>query len=321
MSDWNEIRGRLVPVLRATTTPAQAWTAAATDPERALVRRRFVPFLHALLAVDHDDHLAFVSAGDLLGWGVDQAEAETFARMNLDPVAGLTLRPDGLWQLAAGDGHEASRLLLPRWLAAFRDRVEGLPLCAAPHARLLLVGGEAQAGLLAELAAQAWETEGNPISPALYTVDEADRVVPYVGGRPREVALAVENAHKRLARREYERQRELLGDLYHTLFARFGLLDDPESGRLLQVTAWTEGSEPLLPLADVVVLHAADGSASWVPFRALLTHAQDHLAVWQDLEPPRFRTLGWPTGAVWEKLMEAAIAREEGAGEGTPPTA
>lgn len=309
MLPWNQARSLIVPVLRATTSPAQAWAAAATDPERALVRRRFVPFLHALLAVEHEDRLAFVSAGDLAAWGVDQAEAETWARMNLDPVAGLRQRTDGLWQLAVGDGNDASRLLLPRWLASFRDKVEGLPLAIAPYPGALLVGGEPQAGLLAELAARAWASEGGPISPALYTVDEQERVVPYVGGRPREVALAVENAHKRLAHREYERQREAIEALYDALFARFGLLDDPASGRLVQVSAWTEGSEPWLPVCDVVVLHPAQGDSVWVPFRELVAHAGACLAVVEDLEPPRLRAQGWPSGVAWERLVAAGIAQ------------
>ena len=304
---WEAAAPRLYPVLRSTTSPEQALAAAARDPSRALVRARVAPFLHQLLVLDHGDHVVYVTRADLERWEIAADDARIVALTNLQEGSGLTQRSDGLWSVEVGDGYDASRLLLPAVLKAFADQVQGRVLAAVPHARCLLVGGEDQAGLLQTEALRLWESEGQPVSPCLYHA-EGSGLLPYVGGKTPEVALAIERAVKQFAKREYERQREQLEGLFEVLVARFGLLEDEASGRLIQVCSWTEGTAPLLPMADIVVLHPTEGESVWVPFRVLHHVLPDALPVWEDLEPPRFATRRWPSAAEWGQLVESSLA-------------
>ena len=301
----------LVPLLRPTSEPPQALRAAALDPARALVRQRVVPFLHTLLAVDHGTHLKFVSVGQLADWDVHPDLAFGFARENLDPTTGLRQREDGLWALASGDGYDAARLALPGWLAAWSgDRPV---LAAVPHSRLLLVCPDwtpERAMQLLALARDAWEASGDPLSPALYTVGPDARLAPWVASEPGSLQTASANAHKELAHRTYQRQREALADLLdENAPARHGLIRDEESGRLLSVCAWTEGTRPLLPLTDVVVMHPQQGEALWLPLQALAERLPGCFTPWPDLDPPRIRPSRWPAEPEWKQLAVVAIKR------------
>ena len=304
---WEAAAPLLYPVLRSTTSPDQALAAAARDSSRALVRQRVAPFLHQLLVLDHGDHVVYVTRADLERWDVAADDARIVALTNLQEGSGLRQRDDGLWSVEVGDGYDASRLLLPAVLRGFTEAVEGRVLAAVPHARCLLVGGEEQAELLQREAMRLWETEGQPVSPCLYHA-EGGGLLPYVGGRTPEVALAIERAHKQFAKREYERQREQVESLFEVLVARFGLLEDEETGRLIQVCSWTEGTAPLLPMADIVVLHPTEGESIWVSFRVLHHTLPDALPVWEDLEPPRFATRRWPSAEEWQVLVENSVA-------------
>jgi len=203
---WIGKHGSLVPLLRGVTSPPQAWAAAAHDPALAIVRRRVLPFLHAVLATDEGNHYSFVTRRDLALWDTDAQRAFADAMAHLSPNDGLCPGPiAGTWALHAGDGNDAARLLLPGWLRAFSTATKSRPLAVVPHARHLVVGNASQVEPLVELATQEYESEGSPVSPAPYTIGDDGSLVPFVG-HPSAVV-----AHKRLACDQYERQREIIG--------------------------------------------------------------------------------------------------------------
>src|SRR5262249_46032673 len=122
-----------------------------------------------------------------------------------------------LWIVASNDSYEASRLLVPGWLASFRDRVDGNPIAIVPERSLLLVGGDARVEMVERLLDKAegrFVASTRSVSPALYTVDADGRVIPYVGyaGHPLETRLRL--AHERLAAYEYDCQKRALDELH-----------------------------------------------------------------------------------------------------------
>src|SRR5687768_2920498 len=93
---WDDARELLLPVLRPVTVPAKG------DP----LRRPVSPFLHELVVVDLPELRLFVEPAHVRRWGVRPDEVFGAAAQNLPPTTGLVQRPDGLWELAAGDGYE-----------------------------------------------------------------------------------------------------------------------------------------------------------------------------------------------------------------------
>ncbi len=125
-----------------------------------------------------------------------------------DRSASIYDQTDGpLFVVSTDDMYESSRLLIPGWLASFRGKVEGAPVAIVPHASLLLVGGSACPTMISRLvaiAAREFDASPRHVSPALYTVDESDRVVPYLSD-----AVDVCVAEHKLASWEYTRQKQL----------------------------------------------------------------------------------------------------------------
>lgn len=282
---WLRKKDSLVPLLRGVTYPPQALAAAARDPGRALLRRRVLPFLHAVLATDEGHHYSFVTRQDLARWDLDTALAFATAMANLPPNEGLRPGPlSGSWELHCADGNTASRLLLPGWLRAFSGVTAGQPVAVVPHPRRLVVGRMAQVDDLIALATHEYETEGTPISPAPYTVTPGGDLAPFVG-RPAAVL-----AHKRLACDQYERQRAIMEGLFEGAApAPAWLLPGGATW-----TRWAEGELPLLPLVDRVALCPASGPEVEVDLAWLLRDQQGCFEAWSKLDPPRLRTMAWP---------------------------
>ncbi len=272
----------LVAVLRPVTQPGLAWRAAAADPAKAVVRKTVTPLLHAVLAEERPGRLAFWTRTDLQRAELAAGAAFVHAWSTLDPTAGLTQRADGLWQLAAGDGHDASRLTIPGWLASFRDKVGGAPIAVAPHARLLLVGGEEDALAMLEEAEHAWRSEGTPISPAPYA-PTADRrgIAPWIPPSDHPAHTAAALAHRRLMVEQCEAQRRLLGELWDGVVFAQATLDDAWPGGHVTAHWPAEVERPLLPVADTVLF--PDGTAMpWAELAATIA-----LEAWPGLLPPR----------------------------------
>lgn len=315
---WSEARLELVPLLR---TPRVLAAAPQDAGAQYPVHRAFASFLLECVGIDSDRGLAFAHPSHLAAWGVEAADAFAAATENarthfVDDVAPYDAQaPYPIWGVARDDGCESSRLLLPGWLASFRGRVNGRPVAMVPHRSLLVVGGDGDPRCLRRLidAAKA-EFEASPrkISPALYTVDSADRVVPLVMPAGHPLAADVALGHATIAMAEYGAQhgplQQHLGE--STFVAKLNAARGPE-GTPLTLTTWTRSVPSLLPWADRVALvlspEQKDGEVLTVPWRALFQIAGHLLTQETDLNPPRWRTQGWPDGEALNRLRQARV--------------
>lgn len=291
----------LVVVVRSATRPTVAMQAAATNPDRALVRRRLTPFLHLLLARDLPDRTAYVNKEQLDSWGVDPLEAWMHGAGVLDPSAGLEQLDDQVWGMAC-DAYSSSRLILPRWLQAFRDTVGDEPLAAVPHGGRVLVAGREHAHALLARAGREYDHASIPVSPALYTASALGEVRPWVPDPDHPARAAQRAAFARLAQTEYQRQASILADLYES--PRFVPIATREArdGTLLTVAHWRETDGPsVLPDADVTVLTPATGSPLAVATGLLVQRLG--LREWPELHPRRWQAPRWPDAATWTGLM------------------
>ena len=123
-----------------------------------------------------------------------------------------------LWTVETRDTYETSRLLRPGFLASFAGRVEGRPIAILPERSTLLIGGDARPEMVERLSESAERGVRGCVprclTPALYTVDDAGRVVPYVHPGQDVLANRVRLAHVRLALAEYSAQKEELDALH-----------------------------------------------------------------------------------------------------------
>mgnify|MGYP006979905803 CR=1 FL=1 len=302
---WDDARARLVPVLRPVTEPAQAWRVALTDPAAALVRAVALPMLHTLVAIEDDATRTFVSRAQAEAWGVDPADVVRQATENLAARATEGLRPRieyGLWQLAAGDGLEASRLMLPGWLAGFRDTVKGRPVAIVPAPRVLLVGGDGAVGQierLVGLGADGYRGAAQGLSPVPYTVDDHGKVVPWAPeGHP--LAAAARASQRLLDVMCFAAQRDQLAgaELGHVPVVKL-LREGVES---YTVCPWGPHEGGTL-LAETDLVQLDDGAL--VPFAAVRRHAGGALEA-TPLRPARWRAR-WPVEAVRRRLADEAI--------------
>lgn len=305
----------LRPLLRPVSRPGQAWRVALHRPERAIVRRRVLPFLHVLLVLDHPHHMVYVGRHHLAALGMSFSQALSEGLDRLDPVAGLRREDDGLWRLAAGDGYEPARLLLPGWLRAFSERVPGRPLAAVPNHHRLFVGGEDQAAALLARATRDWSDTGMPVSPLLYTAGAEGALLPWQPPPEHPLAPRLQAALRELALREYENQRQELEALFEgAVFAPVRAHGAGVEVRL--ATRWTQGTVALLPPVDLVELRPEEGEPLWVATDRLVRILS--LPPWPDLDPPRLRAATWPSRSQWSRLAQGALSDPPPGGPGDP---
>ena len=316
---WDEVRPKLAPLLRTPTLFGGSLPRLTGD--RVPIHRPFAPFLVECVGIDSEVGIAYVAPHMLAGWGVHATEVFDAAVENgrgyftsdvepFDPQA-----PYPLWHVARDDSYESSRLLVPGWLASFAGKVTGRPVAIVPHRSLLIIGGDGDERCLRRLIDSAkGEFQASPrnISPALFTVDDEGKVVPLVlpAGHPLAADVAV--GHVMAAMAEYDLQKAQLEHLEEDVFIASykGLKGD--DGSVYSYTTWSRGVPSLLPETDQVVLGLAPGQKGGeilrVPWQVLMEIAGGCLAREPDLDPPRWRTTGWPEETVIAKLR-AAVTR------------
>lgn len=301
---WEEAEESLLPVLRPVTQPASA----------APIRRGIAPLLHSLVAMDLPEVRVFVTPEHLARWRAPADLAFAQAAANLPAGTGLVRRPDGLWELDSDDGYEASRLVLPGFLAAFEGRVNGRPVAVAPHARRLLIAGSAeidQLWAILELAAREWRAEGDPVSPVAYVADARGALAPWQPPKeaPEALRASVGASIRALAQREHARHREVLATrgvevaAYEVAMAAERDVPSPYA-----FTRWTRGSTALLPEVDVVVLtDPAIGPLLAVPAEAVWRIAGAHLERLPETVP-LLRARSWPDPSMLAALQKEALS-------------
>ncbi|MFP2931614.1 DUF1444 family protein [Pyxidicoccus sp. 3LG] len=318
---WEEVRERLLPVLRSSTFGMAQ--LAQLEPDREMVGRRTLPFLMELLVVDLPESAMFVQRRHLETWGTHEEEAFAAAHANLanlpDGVELYDREPGPIWSVDTGDTYETSRLLHPGFLASFAARVEGRPIAILPERSTLLIAGDANpdtVSRLCESGEREYEAASRRLTPALYTVDDAGRVVPYL--RPGNDALAqrVRLAHVRFALSEYTSQKESLDKVHEAreldLFvANLSAVARKKDERPITWCVWSHDVDALLPRADVIAVNVGSKDFYMVPWADVERLAPGCLTPVPELWPPRYRTTSWPAPEVLERLRAAQVDFED----------
>jgi len=115
----------------------------------------------------------------------------------------------------------------------------------------------------------------------------------------------------------YADQKQLLEDLYarqavDVFVASHQLIED-STGALKSIGIWTEGVATVLPHADLLLLQEFDEKSKSVvrrviaPFAEVQRQMPRQLQVVEGLDPPRFRTRGFPGQDVWQRLEAVAV--------------
>lgn len=299
LDDWEDAADRLLPVLRAATMFASIKEAASSP-----VMRAFAPHLVEVLALDTPETTQILLHHVVERWGrpLDELFARAYQNLAAVPTSLEAHDPHApypLLRVANDDNYDSSRLLLPGWLAQLAGPLNGRPIAGVPERGTLLVAGDGDpAGVarILEATMRQYRSSARSISPALYTVDDAGKVVPWRPAREHPARLDVEEAHVVLGLREYESTKEQVQaavgeDLYVASFTAMRSETDVWS-----YCAWTRGVPSLLPRTDRIVLIDLEGDRSkptelaWEDVAGSLTEVPDQA-------PPRYRTGDWPLGA------------------------
>ena len=295
---WSEARSLLRAVLRPVVAPQAVWRAAAINPDKAVVRREFLPFLHQLLVVDRELLRKFVPVSRLPQWAASESLAFSQAYANQSPTEGIERRPDGIWEVRGPDA--ASRLLLPGWLSFFRGKVSGTPLVALPETTTLFIGGDGSTEWrqeLVRLAAVGWREAEHPLSPMLYSIDPKGTVIPW-SPAPQDGSHAWVSATRcAFAQACYEGLGELIEDLYSlpSIASRWNLGEAFRVGSVevavgpddahgnptpYTFTRWRPDTS-VIPEVDVVVLARPDDKAMiavpWSAFDSVFSKERPRL--------------------------------------------
>jgi hypothetical protein len=311
---WEEVRRRLVPLLRPPTVFSNLPPVIA--PEQVPISRPFAPFVVECVGVDSDNGTAYVSPHMIEQWGVDVGDVFETATENgrvyfVDDVAPYdTEAPYPIWYVAQDDSYESSRLAVPGWLAAFAGKVKGRPVAIVPRRDLLIVGGDGDERCLRRLLDSALaEYESSPrcISVAPYTVDEKGLVVPLKLDAGHPLAQEVAVAHVKAAIAEYEKQKEPLQKrLGEDVFVTPCRGLQSEDGQAFTCAIWSKDVTTLLPRADLVMLNVEpefeDGETIRIPWAKLAEIVGDFIVEEPRVNPARWRTLRWPTEAMLSRL-------------------
>ena len=309
--DWASVQDLLRPVVRAMSfvgTSDAMW-------------RTFAPFLAELVVVDAPSTMSYVTRADLDRWGIAAADAHRAARANLPGETPLLCAktPGGegeeaTWMVDSRDSYESSRLLLPGWLEAFRERVGGRPVAIVPHRGMLWVTSAespAHLAILCDAAEKEFDESPRAISPALYTIDDDGVVVPFEVERTHPLADRIHAGHLLLAEHEYAVQQkrletELEKNGVDLFVATFRLLEADGRPRH-SFCVWGHQVDSLLPRADMVAIfdERADDPV-FVPWEIVQRKVG---AMWQpwDGAPARVRTRGYPEGALLHELRGRAV--------------
>jgi hypothetical protein len=315
--EWADVAPRLLPVLRGCTYGAEPGAVGRS----AVVRRPFLPFLDAMLAIDMPRTTGYVQRGSLEEWRISEDAAFEVALANAAPVTAVPLEsydnPHGpVWHVPGEEMYALTRLLRPGWLASMRDRVEGRPIAIFPERSTLFVGGDARPELvhwLAEKALREHQASSRSISPAVYTVNDEGTVVPYSTPRDDEVANLVRRGHVQLLGSEYNAQEDLL-NRYHVeqrvdvFVAPVGMMT--VKGWSLSWCSWVEGIESSLPRTDVVIAGGGvpKGDLTWKAIMPFEMARAIGGSLWSTAEAPfgpeRFKV----SGAISAEQKQALIA-------------
>jgi len=319
---WAQVAPRLMPTIRSSAF-ALSTMLLEKGAKASFVRRAFAPFLDLYLAIDSDTSIAYALESNLEDWEASEKKAFDRALANakelLAPPKIYDKKNGPLWFVDANDTYESSRLAIPGFLASFSGKVDGRPIAIVPERAQLYVGGDGKDKMVArlvEMAAREYEASSRSISPALYTVDDAGKVVPYRRKKRDAIANDVTLGHVKLALREYGEQKEVLDKVHERdgvdLFVASlnGIRRD--DGRAITWCMWGEGIDSLLPVAELVMLASEkEGDEKGDNFLVPWAIVEETMGkAWKKEpghDPTRIHPPSFPSKAQLKRLHAAAV--------------
>jgi hypothetical protein len=272
----------------------------------ALVSRPALPYLREYVVIDQPSSMAYVTADHQRQWEVAAQEIFAAARDNLAAIAGEPVTvASGERQLLrfvdSGEEYVTSRLLLDDWVASLATSLGGQPVLFAPDRDNLMALRYDPDVLPAffELVENEYHQAARSLSPQAYTLDPAGRVAPLDVPETDPLAAAVHRASVIHASGEYNAQKEWLDPRTDAYIPSLTVAQRPD-GSLFSAASWADGIESLLPKAEFVAFTGSDERPIFVRWPDLL--AEVDLEPVPDLDPPRYRVLGWPQESTMERL-------------------
>lgn len=320
-SDFEMARSQILPrVIPATFgLPLQDQKPLATQP--------FLPHLQKILVYDFDFSCSFITNDQLKTWGVEFEDAETAATTNLGSVAFDDIAPydpeleNPIWFVTADDSYESSRLLIPGWLASFKDKVLGQPIAGIPHRGLMLVTGLddlENVERLLELSDREYDASTRNISPAIYTVDSEEKIIPLELDLNHPLFEKSRRAHIRLAATEYGEQKAHLDKIHEEsgvdiFVANFSVVESDRDSRWRTYCVWSEDIDSLLPRTDAIAIaedKPGDDALFFCKWQDVFEIASNAIVAEPEVYPERFRTTNWPDERTMNKLRERKVEIE-----------
>lgn len=313
---WDEARPRVFIALRS------LGFFHAMNAESVLAQRS-LPLLVEGVALDLGGAITYVSAEAVDAWGITADELFAAARANvharlehqLEPIEEHD--PPRLFRCSSGDAFESSRLVSLPFLAEVRRALQAEALVlAAPDRDTLLIAIDPSPDVvlrMADLAESTFRASQRAISPGLYLFTADGELGPLELVDEHPLRERVRRGHLLLADAEYAAQKAALDERLASegidLFVATHFAVERASGPAFSYTTWAEGAQALLPSVDVVVFGFSDPERPplLVPWEAALGLVPDRWEEVPQLEPPRRRTLGFPTEEQLAALADYAV--------------
>ena len=316
--DWPSAAPMLLPAIRCAT---YGLSLEVTEERHAMVKRPILPFINEHVVVDEPGRMGYVNNELVDKWGqskeVVYSRALENAAVLAEGAASILDDTHGpLWHVDTGDAHESTRLIIPGFLASFRERVEGRPVAIVPERSQIYIGGDARPDMvlrLAERGANEWKASPRSISPAIYAATDDGAVVPYHRDGSDQVASAVRLGHIMLANHEYGVHREVaqkaLGD--DVFLASYMAIERKTDRRPFSFVTWTENVPSFLPMADAVVFVRETALRSQSTLLVPWSDAVDLVdECWERAELlglPFMRTKRWPDAYALKEIERRGI--------------
>ena len=315
-ADWSAVRSKLLPVIR------QADFSMGTPYEPPPIPfRPFAPCLSEFAVINLPDRVEYVTLKRLGDWNVGVDDVFDAAHENLAAhFANLlekrsTEGPQPVALMGVGHTYFGSLPVLDGWLAAWTAGWGGCrPLFAMTAQGDLLIVPEPDEPdqvppLLAGLERE-WAEAARPVSPVLYTLDDAGKPVPYdlphdiPAGHP--ARAAIRRSRGLLANTVYDAQTKHLrenAELGDPFFAALQRFTRPGTDLSFTLATWGEGDWVRLPEADWIAFANDDGQ---------------FFVRWEDVarecgfvpepgyHPARYYLEGWPDSDVMTRLRALA---------------
>lgn len=319
---WTMAQGAIYPILRSRwDQPLFALHVRAQGhAPRSYSSRALAESLCIRLVYDFGAGLAHIDDELIDTWGQSFESALEAAVANLRALESPRWHAvdDGVYQLQSEVSYEESFVLLDRVRAAL-PFADSAVFIACNRGVLLAASGNDAAALvrMIALAEQSLHERPWPQSPELisYGVDgwQPFATAGEVAARAREMMT-----HDRA--RIYDEQKHALEQIHEAtdedvFIASCSLLRrDQDAGALRSWSTWSEGVPTLLPRSDLVALarnldSGGDPDVLFVSWEQLQQVCAARLTP-EALDPPRYRTEGFPSQQEWERLAEQGRLQE-----------